>query len=216
MNIILLAPPAAGKGTQSAKIIDKYHLKHISTGDLLRASLDHNDELSNQIREVIKSGALVNDEIILKLIEKEFSSDSNGYVLDGFPRNLSQAMKFEELLQSLNQSIDKVLYFEVPEETLQKRIVGRRTCKKCGRIYNMMIEEEKSKIEETCDVCNIPLTHREDDNEEAFKFRYQTYLNETEPLIHFYQEKGLLSTIDATSPVEDVFKKVEEELDPLQ
>jgi adenylate kinase len=80
----------------------------------------------------------------------------------------------------------------------------------------MMIEEEKSKIEETCDVCNIPLTHREDDNEEAFKFRYQTYLNETEPLIHFYQEKGLLSTIDATSPVEDVFKKVEEELDPLQ
>lgn len=217
MNIILLAPPAAGKGTQSARIVDKYHLKHISTGDLLRASLNSNDAISNQIREIMSSGKLVNDEIILELIKKEFiSSNTYGVVLDGFPRNLTQAIKFEELLKELNQSIDKVLYLSISRDEALKRIVGRRTCKSCGRIYNTMIDLEKPINEETCDDCGVPLTRREDDNEDTFASRYQTYLDETEPLIHFYQEKGLLKSIDASFKTEEVFNKIEEELDPLQ
>lgn len=217
MNIILLAPPAAGKGTQSARIVEKYHLKHISTGDLLRASLNSNDAISNQIREIMSSGKLVNDEIILELIKKEFiSSNTYGVVLDGFPRNLTQAIKFEELLKELNQSIDKVLYLSISRDEALKRIVGRRTCKSCGRIYNTMIDLEKPINEETCDDCGVPLTRREDDNEDTFASRYQTYLDETEPLIHFYQEKGLLKSIDASFKTEEVFNKIEEELDPLQ
>lgn len=217
MNIILLAPPAAGKGTQSNKIVEKYNLKHISTGDLLRASLNNDDELSNQIREIMSSGKLVSDEIILELIKKELNASNEfGVALDGFPRNLTQAIKFEELLKELNQSIDKVLYLTISKEEALKRIVGRRTCKSCGRIYNTMIELEKPLKEETCDECGIPLTRREDDNEDTFASRYQTYLSETEPLIHFYQEKGLLATIDASLKTEEVFNKIEEELDPLQ
>lgn len=217
MNIILLAPPAAGKGTQSARIVDKYHLKHISTGDLLRASLNSNDAISDQIREIMSSGKLVSDEIILELIKKEFiSSNTYGVVLDGFPRNLTQAIKFEELLKELNQSIDKVLYLSISRDEALKRIVGRRTCKSCGRIYNTMIDLEKPINEETCDDCGVPLTRREDDNEDTFASRYQTYLDETEPLIHFYQEKGLLKSIDASFKTEEVFNKIEEELDPLQ
>lgn len=217
MNIILLAPPAAGKGTQSLKIVEKYKLKHISTGDLLRASLNNNDDLANQIREIMSSGKLVSDEIILELIKNEFtSSHGYGFVLDGFPRNLTQAIKFEELLKDLNQSLDKVLYLSISKDEALKRIVGRRTCKSCGRIYNTMIDLEKPKREETCDECGIPLTRREDDNEDTFASRYQTYLSETEPLIHFYQEKGLLKTIDASFKTEEVFNKIEEELDPLQ
>ena len=217
MNIILLAPPAAGKGTQSARIVDKYHLKHISTGDLLRASLNSNDAISNQIREIMSSGKLVNDEIILELIKKEFiSSNTYGVVLDGFPRNLTQAIKFEELLKELNQSIDKVLYLSISRDEALKRIVGRRTCKSCGRIYNTMIDLEKPINEETCDDCGVPLTRREDDNEDTFASRYQTYLDETEPLIHFYQEKGLLKSIDASFKTEEVFNKIEEDLYPLQ
>ena len=217
MNIILLAPPAAGKGTQSARIVDKYHLKHISTGDLLRTSLNSNDAISNQIREIMSSGKLVSDEIILELIKKEFiSSNTYGVVLDGFPRNLTQAIKFEELLKELNQSIDKVLYLSISRDEALKRIVGRRTCKSCGRIYNTMIDLEKPINEETCDDCGVPLTRREDDNEDTFASRYQTYLDETEPLIHFYQEKGLLKSIDASFKTEEVFNKIEEELDPLQ
>ena len=217
MNIILLAPPAAGKGTQSARIVDKYHLKHISTGDLLRASLNSNDAISNQIREIMSSGKLVNDEIILELIKKEFiSSNTYGVVLDGFPRNLTQAIKFEELLKELNQSIDKVLYLSISRDEALKRIVGRRTCKSCGRIYNTMIDLEKPINEETCDDCGVPLTRREDDNEDTFASRYQTYLDETEPLIHFYQEKGLLKSIDASFKTEEVFNKIEEDMYPLQ
>lgn len=217
MNIILLAPPAAGKGTQSNKIVEKYNLKHISTGDLLRASLNNDDELSNQIREIMSSGKLVSDEIILELIKKELNASNEfGVALDGFPRNLTQAIKFEELLKELNQSIDKVLYLTISKEEALNRIVGRRTCKSCGRIYNTMIELEKPLKEETCDECGIPLTRREDDNEDTFASRYQTYLSETEPLIHFYQEKGLLATIDASLKTEEVFNKIEEELDPLQ
>lgn len=217
MNIILLAPPAAGKGTQSSKIVSFYHLKHISTGDLLRNCLKKNDDLASSLREAMNAGKLVSDEIILKLIENELvDSDYEGVVLDGFPRNLTQAKKYEELLNKLNQTLDLVLYLDTEKEVLEKRIVGRRTCSSCGRIYNVMIEEEKPKVEELCDNCNISLTHREDDNSETFTKRFETYMKETEPLIQFYENKGILRRIDASLSTEEVFNLIRKEMDLLK
>lgn len=217
MNIILLAPPAAGKGTQSEKIVSKYHLKHISTGDLLRNCLKKNDELANDLREVMNAGKLVSDEFILKLIENELvDSNYEGTVLDGFPRNLTQALKYEELLQKLNQTLDLVLYLDTEKEVLESRIIGRRTCSSCGRIYNIMLENEKPKTEEICDDCNISLTHREDDNSETFTKRYETYMKETEPLIQFYENKGILKRIDASLNTEEVFNLIRKEMDLIK
>ena len=217
MNIILLAPPAAGKGTQSSKIVSFYHLKHISTGDLLRNCLKKNDDLSTSLREVMNAGKLVSDEIILKLIENELvDSDYEGVVLDGFQRNLTQAKQYEELLNKLNQTLDLVLYLDTEKEVLEKRIVGRRTCSSCGRIYNVMIEEEKPKVEELCDNCNISLTHREDDKSETFTKRFETYMKETEPLIQFYENKGILRRIDASLSTEEVFNLIRKEMDLLK
>lgn len=217
MNIILLAPPAAGKGTQSSKICSHYHLKHISTGDLLRNCLKKNDELADSLREVMNAGKLVSDEIILKLIGNELvDSNYEGIVLDGFPRNLTQAKKYEELLNKLNQTLDLVLYLDTKKEVLERRIVGRRTCSSCGRIYNTMIEKEMPKTQEMCDDCNISLTHREDDNSETFTKRYETYMSETEPLINFYEEKGILKRIDASLNTEEVFDLIRKEIDLIK
>jgi adenylate kinase len=213
MNIILLAPPAAGKGTQAKKIISKYNLKHISTGDLLRNALKKNDEMAMKIESIMNSGKLVNDDIILKLIENELENSENGVVLDGFPRNLNQALECEQLFKKLNQKIDYVLYFEIDKEIAKKRVVGRRTCSNCGRIYNTLIESEMPKIKEICNDCNILLTHRSDDNEETFDLRYETYMKETNPLIAFYEDKGILKRIDSSLNTEEVFKTIEKVLD---
>lgn len=206
MNIILLAPPAAGKGTQAALIVSKYHMKHISTGELLRKSLKQDDDISKEIKQIMNSGKLVSDEIILQLIEKELESAEEGVVLDGFPRNRVQAIDYEELLQRLGQKLDAVLYLSIPEEVAKARIIGRRTCPTCGKIYNMQMEEM---TEELCGSCHTSLISREDDNEETFDLRYETYMRETSPLISFYQEKGLLKEIDASLKTEEVFKRIE-------
>ena len=217
MNIILLAPPAAGKGTQSEKIVSKYNLKHISTGDLLRNCLKNNDELSNQIREIMNQGKLVDDEIIIKLIEKELTNSSlNGFVLDGFPRSLAQAKKFNELLNKLNKHLDLVLYLNIDKENALNRIIGRRTCPNCGRIYNILIENSKPLNENLCDECNVSLTKREDDNEVTFNKRYDTYVTETSPLIDFYKNQGLLVEFDSSLDADLVFENIIKELDLIK
>ena len=217
MNVILLAPPGAGKGTQSKKIESKYHLKHISTGNLLRDCLKKNDPLAETLREIMNAGKLVSDEIILELIEKELIDlDYNGVVLDGFPRNLIQAKKYEELLKKLNQTLSVVLYLETDENVLENRIVGRRLCPSCGKIYNTLIEREMPKIDNTCDDCNISLSYREDDNSETFVKRYETYMKETKPLIDFYEEKEILKRIDASLSTDEVFTLIEKELNKFQ
>lgn len=205
MNIILLAPPAAGKGTQAEFIVSRYHVKHISTGELLRKSLKQNDFISKEIKEIMRNGKLVSDEIILELIAKEIETAKEGVVLDGFPRNKVQALEYEQLLQKLGQKLDAVLYLSIPKEVAKKRIIGRRTCPTCGKIYNMQVEEM---IEELCGSCHASLISREDDNEETFDLRYETYMRETNPLISFYQEKGLLKEIDASLRKEEVFEEI--------
>jgi adenylate kinase len=212
MNIILLAPPAAGKGTQAQFLVSKYHMKHISTGELLRKSLKQDDEISKEIKERMNAGRLVSDEIILDLIAKEIETAKEGVVLDGFPRNRVQAIEYEQLLQKLGQKLDVVLYLSISKEVAKKRMKGRRTCPTCGKIYNMHMEEM---LEELCGSCHTSLVSREDDNEETFDLRYETYMRETDPLISFYQEKGLLKQIDASKEKEEVFKKIEQILSTL-
>ncbi|MBR1376949.1 MAG: adenylate kinase [Bacilli bacterium] len=209
MNIILIAPPAGGKGTQSELICSKYNIKHISTGDLLRKEVENgNTELKN----IMDAGMLVSDEIIFDLIRKCISSEDskNGYLLDGFPRNIEQAKKYDEILEELNIDIGKVILLDIDPELAAKRIAGRRSCMNCGSTYNIYFDNMKPTEEGICNNCNTALTARDDDNEETYKTRYNTYLEKTQPLIDYYKEKNVLYTVDANGTVDETFNKIED------
>lgn len=193
-DIILIAPPAAGKGTQAKLLSSKYQIPHISTGDLLRAATG---ELGDIVKKTMESGALVSDDLVLKLLEERITKEDcqNGYILDGFPRNVSQAESYMKLLEKLNKPLGYVIYLDASKEITQKRIVGRLTCPTCGAVYNDQIDESKPKRFGTCDKCNGPLSKRSDDNLETFEKRYQTFMNETYPLVNYFKSKGKLFTI---------------------
>lgn len=208
MNIILLAPPGTGKGTQSALLESNYNLMHISTGDLLREALKQDNQQAKELHEVISSGKLVSDEIILNLIEKTIKDNQQGYILDGFPRTMNQAIKYDDLLNRINQKIDYVLYLDSDKEILKKRIIGRLLCKECGSIFNENFEVKKPKQEGICDNCGTSLTKRIDDTEEAFENRYNVYMEETSPLIDYYQKQGNLYHIPFCETPELVFEEI--------
>lgn len=212
-SIIFIAPPAAGKGTQSMLICDKYNLTHISTGDLLREEIQSGNEFGKQIQEIMTTGSLVSDDIILELLTKKLSNIQNGYVLDGFPRNVNQAKKYDEMLNNNNQKLSYVIYLNLDKEIAKKRIIGRISCPTCGNVYNSIIEENKPQVNNICNNCQTTLIKREDDNEEIFEKRYDTYLKETEPLINYYKEKGILFEIDSSLPKNEIFKQICEVID---
>lgn len=215
-SIILVAPPAAGKGTQSSLLCEKYGFIHISTGDLIREAIKKNDEMSEYLNSQIASGKLVSDDIILKLLGSKLEEvEAAGYILDGFPRNVNQAIEYDNLLKSMNQSISCVIYLSVDEQLAQKRIVGRISCPKCGRVYNELIEENQPKVEGMCDDCQVALEKRNDDNQETFKVRFETYQEQTAPLIDYYKDKNVLYEVDSTLPTNEVFKKIESIVDSL-
>ena len=209
-NIILIAPPAAGKGTQSKLLCDKYNLEHISTGDLLRATLTKDDEFSLKVKSIMESGKLVSDDIVLELLSNKIKSltDSNGFILDGFPRNVNQAKSYIELANKLNISIGNIIYIDVDKETVKNRITGRLSCNNCGAVYNDKILELNPKFKNTCDLCNSELTKRADDNETTFEVRYNEYVNETYPVIEFFESKGLLSRVDGLKSTKEVFLEI--------
>lgn len=211
-NVILIAPPAGGKGTQSDMICSKYKMPHISTGDLLRAASEEDNERGRFLKEQLKTGKLIDDNIIFDLIQDRINKNDceNGYVLDGFPRNIEQAEVYDKILMDLNKDLGCVILLDTPKELASKRISGRLSCSKCGRVYNSVFEEMKPINENICDDCLIPLNKREDDNEETYEVRYQTYLDKTQPLIDYYINKGNLYKIDASYNKEDTFKKIEE------
>ena len=215
MNIILIAAPAAGKGTESERLISEYKLTHISTGDLLRKAIKENNPLKEEIQECISNGKLVSDDIILKLIENRISNDDckKGYILDGFPRNIVQAEKYDEMLKKNNIDPGYVFVIDIEKEKAKERIVGRRTCPNCGRIYSTIFELAKPKEEGICDDCKVELTRRADDNEEAFEKRYQVYLDETAPLIEYYDQKGILYHIDGNTDKNHTHNQIKEILD---
>ena len=175
-SIIFIAPPAAGKGTQSKLVSEKYNIPHISTGDLLRSVIETGSTLGKSIKAEIDKGHFVSDEFILQLLKQRLSKDdcSNGYILDGYPRNLSQAKEYDKLLETLNKELGYVILLDLDKETAKKRIVGRLSCKNCGTVYNELIEETMPKNVGMCDKCNIELSKRNDDNEVTFEERFNT------------------------------------------
>lgn len=200
-NIILIAPPAAGKGTQSKLICDKYNLAHISTGDILRERAKKDENLS----KMLKSGNLIDDTIMAELVCDRLKQDDckQGFILDGFPRSIKQA----ELLSSMNIIIDYVFYLNTNKETLIKRMNGRISCPQCGNVYNKEIEELRPKVDGYCNDCNIPLIKREDDNEVSFNSRYENYMSTTFPLVDYYKNKSVLYEINSDDKIE-TFNKI--------
>lgn len=212
MNIILIAPPAAGKGTESEKLIKDYALAHISTGDLLRKAINDNTPLACEINDCIAKGELVSDDIILKLIENRILEDDckKGYILDGFPRTITQAEKYDEMLEKNNLDAGYVFVIDIEKELAKSRIVGRRSCPKCGRVYNVSFEDSMPKVENTCDDCKVELIRRKDDNEESFEKRFEVYLNETAPLIDYYEKKNILYHINGNIDKEERHKQIKD------
>lgn len=202
-NIIFLAPPASGKGTQAKLLKDKYNMCHISTGDLLREACSRDDEFGENLKRIMQSGNLVDDSIVLELLKKKVMENlDSGFILDGFPRNVNQALALDELLKEINKKIDYVLYLNVPKNVLQKRITGRRLCKICGKIYN--IYQDNISL---C-TCGGELYQRSDDNLESFENRYQEYIEKTQPLIDYYNKNGNLISIDGDNEVEQIFDQI--------
>lgn len=210
-NIIFIAPPAAGKGTQSELLVKRYGYAHISTGDLLRNEIASGSDLGKSITEIMNSGALVGDDIVTELLRKRLSQDDvkKGFILDGYPRNIDQAKTLKNLADELNIDLGVAIYLEMSQELAMHRALGRVTCPECGRGYNKYEDAMKPKNVDYCDDCNVLLTCRSDDNEETFKTRFATYIKNTEPLLEYYKEEGILSVIDNSGTPEETFTRIE-------
>lgn len=208
-NIIFLAPPAAGKGTLSEMLTEKYGYGHISTGDLLREEVKKGTVLGQEAEGLMKAGKYVPDELIIKLISNRITEPDceNGYILDGFPRTKVQAEKYAELLKELGKDLGVVIYIDIDKDMAIKRACSRITCPKCGRIYNKYSNEMKPKVEGMCDDCNVKLTQRADDTEETFVKRFDEYMTKTMPLYDYYKDLGVLKTIKAYESKFDTFNE---------
>ncbi len=211
-SIILIAAPAAGKGTEAAMLKKQYNIPHISTGDLLRAAVAKGDERGNMINELITSGKFVSDDVVLELLKEKILEPvcENGYILDGFPRNITQAEAYDKILEEINRDIGIVIVLDIDKEIAKSRISGRYSCPKCGKIYNVNNPEMKPISEGLCDSCNVELTRRTDDNPDTYEERYNTYLEKTEPLISYYAKKGIVYHVNAGMSFEDTHKQVVE------
>ena len=211
-SIILIAPPAGGKGTQSSMLKEEYNLPHISTGDLLRGASNNDSEISMQIKAILKEGKLVPDEIVMSLLKDRITEEdcNNGYILDGFPRTVAQAEAYEEILKDLGKEEGYVILLNTNKEDAKARIANRVSCPKCGRVYNNIIEDLKPQVMNKCDDCGSDLIHREDDNAETYEKRYDEYLEKTQPLIDFYKNKNLLYEVDNNIDVDHTFAQIKE------
>jgi len=221
-NLILLAAPGAGKGTLSKKLVETFGYVHISTGDLLREKVAIGDELGNKIKAMQEAGQLVTSDIVYAALEDKLNSPecAKGYILDGFPRNLEQAVEYEKILERIGMEIGVVVSIEIDKSYLVERITGRRSCKDCGAILNIYVQNMLPTPDGKCPKCGCSeLVHRSDDTEEALDARYDTYLKNTEPLIEYYKEKELLYKVDGVdaaitySETLEVLKKLGENID---
>ncbi len=210
VSVIFIAPPAAGKGTISKYLVGNFGYTQLSTGDLLRKAAKEDTTFGRNIKQLIDEGFFVSDEIVLKLIERELEKiKGKAFILDGIPRNILQAKHLEKIFEKINVDKYIVINLDILEDTLKKRATGRRLCNDCHLSYNIYFDGFKPKEENVCDTCHNPLLRREDDAEEVFISRYQTYLKNTLPLIHFYQEKGLLYVVDANCTNAEILENVE-------
>ncbi len=211
-NIMFIAPPAAGKGTQAEIITAKYNIPHISTGDILREIAKEDSEIGNYVAETMASGKLVKDEITYQLIEERLSRDDckNGFIIDGFPRNLDQAIEYDKILAKLGYDIGNVFLLNIETKTLEKRITGRRVCEECNAIYNINDTAKAPQVESVCDKCGGKLYQRKDDNLESFQTRFAMYQEKTEPIIEHYRKQNVLHEIDSNHEFDEVFRQIDE------
>lgn len=208
MKIIMLGAPGAGKGTQAKRIAEKYGIPHISTGDIFRANIKQGTELGKKAKTYMDQGLLVPDELTVDLVIDRIQQDDakNGYILDGFPRNIPQAQCLDEALAKLNEKIDYAINVEVPDENIVNRMGGRRACVGCGATYH--VEFNPTKTEGVCDICGEKLILRDDDKPETVKKRLNVYHEQTQPLIEYYGAAGVLKEVDGTVDMNDVFAAI--------
>lgn len=213
MNIIFIAPPAAGKGTQSSLLEKKYNYKHISTGDLLREEIKKKTEFGAEIEKIISKGELVSDEIITKLLKNELNNIKHQkFILDGYPRNIAQAENLTEIFKELNIDDYKAIYLDLDEDTAMKRALGRIVCSNCGASYNTYFKNLMPQENGICDKCHHKLIQRSDDNEETMRTRFRTYLELTNPLLDYYKAQEKLVDVDASLNSDQIFLEIEQVL----
>lgn len=208
MKIIMLGAPGAGKGTQAKKIAEKYGIPHISTGDIFRANIKNGTELGQKAKGYMDQGLLVPDELVVDLVVDRVGQKDcgNGYVLDGFPRTIPQAEALDQALSALEQKVDYAINVEVPDENIVNRMSGRRACVDCGATYHIVYAP--TKVENVCDTCQGELILRDDDKPETVQKRLDVYHEQTQPLIEYYSNKGILREVDGTVDINDVFTAI--------
>lgn len=207
-SVIFIAPPAAGKGTQSERLVSLGYT-HISTGDMLRSEIAKKSDLGLQIESIIAKGDLVSDEIVLELVKNRISTLDKPFILDGYPRTLNQVKLLDELLEELNNDNYEVIYLDISLEEALKRALGRLTCS-CGASFHKYNESQKPKVEGICDKCGKALIQRDDDNEESFRVRFETFLNNIEPIKEFYNNKNKLHDIDALIDADEITDRIKD------
>ena len=209
MNLILLGPPGAGKGTQAQFIANKFNLYQLSTGELLRNEIKNKTETGKKIEQIIAQGDFVVDDIVNKLLKKVIINPSyrNCIIFDGYPRNITQAENLEIILNENNQSINFILFLKVTRETIEKRILGRITCEKCNKTFNKYLNKEEIKKHECGDSY---LQQREDDNQDAIITRYEEYMKKTKPVLDFYSTRGYFHEIDGSQKIQVIANKIEQ------
>ena len=207
MKMVLLGPPGAGKGTQAKSISNRYSIPHISTGDIFRKNISENTPLGIEAKKYMDNGQLVPDEVTINMVKERLQEEDckNGYLLDGFPRTVSQAESLQEFLQSRGEALDTSLLIEVPRDFILERMTGRRVCPSCGASYHVKFNPAK---DGKCELCGSDVIQRKDDTEETVKERLDVYERQTQPLIDFYKDKNLLSVVEGTKAINEVFESI--------
>lgn len=216
MRIVLLGAPGSGKGTQAKLLTDQYRVPQISTGDLLRAAVKSGTQLGLQAKAAMDAGRLVSDDLVLAMIRERLTQPDarNGFILDGFPRNLAQAQTLDAMLERMGQPLDLALLIDVDLDILMQRMTGRRTCESCGQTYN--IYSSPSKLEDRCDKCGGNLRHRADDNEETIGNRLRVYEAQTSPLIEYYRTQGRLRAVQGVGEITHIFAAIRQVIQEAQ
>lgn len=215
MNIVLLGPPGAGKGTQAKSISKRFNIPHISTGDMLREAISSNSELGKKVADIVERGDLVPDDLMIELVKERISREdaSDGFILDGFPRTTVQAESLRYMLRQMADKIDSAIFIDVSEEKVVERISSRRVCPNCGKVYNLLSLKPKNDC--ICDECGSELVQRDDDKPETVRDRYEVYIKNTKSVVEFYKSQGKLKTFDGSKDIDELANSIIDYLENL-